>query len=767
VVGAEDPQFCDFLENFPQCLFFQIIRDLLRHHNLPVVENTAHSSTKAMSGRLQSGPPRQHHLASLIRAKLCREGSPAAGGSAMHRPSRKGTVGALCWLCSHVLRTSSRGESVYLVDSVGGAAAGEGCTAKGGAAGEGCTAKGGAAGEGCPCLCAGCFLVAYLTLRDSFASSPERSSNRMKLEAVFDKNVEQLLAGNSSAVVNAISAETGLAMSQTGTATLRETLFVNSYSLRSFVVIDVDTASEALSPPSAMPFVPVSKTSRAIPTPHSALGAVGDWQCQQCTLINGASSGNVVRCAACNAANPEAYSCHCCSTLLHPRLFQLGNAPLRCAVKLCPPAPPARPPSHVSSTVSPRSTCASSPPHPPTTRLATKTGAPPLLFDNSTTASTRAVDSFVKRNSVLSPLGRSISNALDFVKGDAQGNQASDASTATIALEALRHQLWVCDGCTLVNVRATRCCEMCGGPRQLGCGKCTYLNSVPAIAYQTNAAPSISCEMCAHPIVVADVDARLAVVSFDPKQQPLDVSMTSSMMREARRSDDIVKGEKRLRHRVERQLNAFIRKQVGDGSCLFRAIADELFSQPLLHQVVRHLICTYMASADARGGYSLYFESDAVYDGYLQRLAQDGTWGDELCIHAASQLFHVTITVISSVEAYWAQTFHAPIENDDDEEAKRTPTRTHQQPVRIYLAYTNPVHFDSIRLERCPPPSTRGGDESSSTTMMGELLHSLTESLLEERQWTDAGHDHAMIVSKANPSSTESEWHIVHSEDHQ
>ncbi|CUI14536.1 OTU-like cysteine protease, putative [Bodo saltans] len=702
-----------------------------------------------MSGRLQSGTP---HLAALIRAKLTREGSPAAGGCSAYRrvsdaAARRSEGGRCCWLCSNEIRTSNRGESVYLVDNA--------C---------------GATGEGCPCLCAGCFLVAYLTLRDSFPSSQERLVTHRKLEAKFDASVDQLLSGTSSAVANAVAAETGLGLSQTATATQRETLFVNSYSLRSFVAVDADAASEASSPPPTTPsMVPFSKSSRAVPTPPSVLGAVGDWQCPQCTLVNTAASGNVVRCSACNATNPEAYPCHCCSTLLHPRLFQLGKAPLRCAVRVSPPAPPPHPPTtHISPTTTPRSMHSNtSPPHPPTTRPASKrTSAPPLLFDNSTVASTQVVDSFVKRNSVLSPLGRSISSALDFIKSDSQPatTTANSVSTKTVTLEALRHQLWVCDSCTLVNVRATRCCEMCGGPRQVACGKCTLLNSVPAIAYQTHAAPSVSCEICTKPIAIPDVDARLAAFAFDSKQQqPLDVSMTSSMMREARRSDDIVKGERRLRHRVEKQLHAFMRVQVGDGSCLFRAISDELFGQPLLHQVVRHLICSYMASPEARGGYSLYFESDSVYDGYLQRLAQEGTWGDELCIHAASQLFHTTITVISSMETYWSQTFQAPLEGNDDDEA-RTSSTNNKQPIRIFLAYTNPVHFDSIRLERSAPPSSGGGDETSSATMMGQLLHSLTESLLEERQWTDAGHDHAMIASKAN---TDNEWHMVHTEDHQ
>lgn len=683
-----------------------------------------------------SGPFRQHHLASLIRAKMRREGSPATTPSKSRRVVETNLGEKCCWLCSKTLRKSNCGESVLLVGDANNSASG--------------------GNENCPCLCASCFLVAYLTLRDSFPSSQQHAETRRQLEATFDAEVEQLLVSNDVTSLIANAADNGLGMSQSSTiAGLKESLFVNSYSLRSFVAVDPDGGmSEVSSPPPMQP----SKTTRVVATPPSVIAVDGEWQCPRCSVINAPSAGNVVRCAACGGANPDAYPCHCCGSLLHPRVFLQGKAPLRCAVKISPPAPPAHLPSsqsHRSPQTSPRLL-------PPSTRPR-HNDAPPLLFDNSTQASSLAVNNFVERNVIFSPLA---GNGLGFTRRESLVKRQRDPAPQPLSQgPVLRHQLWVCDGCTLVNVRATKCCEMCGGARQVPCGKCTYLNHVAEIQYDAHATrvPSIVCEMCSKTVAVPDVDPRLQVALLDPKQpqgQPLDVSMTSSMMREARRSDEIVKGEKRLRHRVERLLGAFMRVQVGDGSCLFRAIADELFAQSQLHQVVRHLICTHMASAEARGGYSLYFESEEDYNGYLQRLSQDGTWGDELCIHAASQLFHVTVTVISSMEAYWAQTFAAPADvGVADENTADSGGSKRSHPVRLFLAYTNPVHFDSIRLER--------GAGAASTDMMDELLQKLNEALLEERQWDDAGHVHHLITSGGgNSSSHESDWHVVHMSDH-
>lgn len=545
-------------------------------------------------------------------------------------------------------------------------------------------------------------------------------------------------------------------LSLSTSTTFRETLFVNSYSLRSFVAIDVEPFVSSTVTPKLS--VPVTKSTRAVtlqPTNQECTAASkGEWECPRCTLVNTAES--LVQCAACDTRNPSAYACRCCGVVLHPLQFQQGKATLRCATAdVVNTTPQTSTPSFSSSTVSTersRITKVGAPPPPP----------PPLL-DNSTSVSNRTAQSFVNKG--LFPLCSSISNAL---RADGDHTKMAQTAPRTTPLVPLRHQLWVCSCCTLVNVRATKCCEMCGTLRQVSCGKCTFINTLPELNAPTAAvvvAPTIVCEVCSSSVTVPDVDERLLVCRATPTvagSTDLGVSMTPSMIREVERCDEIVRNEKRLRDRVEHRLGAHIRPQAGDGNCLFRSIADELFDDPQLHQVVRHLICSYMSSAaTARESYGMYFETPDAYDGYLQRLAQDGTWGDELCIHAASHVFHVTITVISSTESYWVQSFQAPMTESGGGDTGLEP---HSHPShRIFLAYTNPVHFDSIRLDGSGQEE-EGSDHRG--TMIGQLLNSLNEALTEERQWTDAGHDHSKILDEADCKATCDEWHVVRAEDH-
>ncbi|KAK3260181.1 hypothetical protein CYMTET_30847 [Cymbomonas tetramitiformis] len=67
----------------------------------------------------------------------------------------------------------------------------------------------------------------------------------------------------------------------------------------------------------------------------------------------------------------------------------------------------------------------------------------------------------------------------------------------------------------------------------------------------------------------------------------------------------------------------------GDGNCQFRALSDQLYRNPEYHASVRQRVCQQLASEMAR--YSSYVV-DTEYSAYVQKMGQDGEWGDAITL---------------------------------------------------------------------------------------------------------------------------------------
>ena len=122
-------------------------------------------------------------------------------------------------------------------------------------------------------------------------------------------------------------------------------------------------------------------------------------------------------------------------------------------------------------------------------------------------------------------------------------------------------------------------------------------------------------------------------------------------------------------------------EQIGDGNCLFRSLAHQLFGQQDAHALVRELCCDFIEAHAA--DYAELVEASAVgvgsptsipssyasrvaggvsdekggcvtdrnivaFSQYVARMRMAGTWGDEICVHAAARLFTVRIHVLTS-----------------------------------------------------------------------------------------------------------------------
>ena len=86
-----------------------------------------------------------------------------------------------------------------------------------------------------------------------------------------------------------------------------------------------------------------------------------------------------------------------------------------------------------------------------------------------------------------------------------------------------------------------------------------------------------------------------------------------------------------------------------DGNCLFRAVADQVYLDPSLHNTVRSLCVDYMK--DNEEHYSQFIDHDHLnFTQYIDRLKLDGSWGGNPEITALSQVFECPIEVYQHSE---------------------------------------------------------------------------------------------------------------------
>jgi len=121
-----------------------------------------------------------------------------------------------------------------------------------------------------------------------------------------------------------------------------------------------------------------------------------------------------------------------------------------------------------------------------------------------------------------------------------------------------------------------------------------------------------------------------------------------------------------------------------DGNCLFRAAACQLLGDAELHPVVRQRVVENMKERQSE--FRVFFESPTEFEEYMQAMAADKTWGDELALSAIADCFSAVAHVVTSNRERWYSVY-LPKQNVDFANQKE-----------IFLAYIFPVHYNSIAL---------------------------------------------------------------------
>jgi OTU domain-containing protein 4 len=133
---------------------------------------------------------------------------------------------------------------------------------------------------------------------------------------------------------------------------------------------------------------------------------------------------------------------------------------------------------------------------------------------------------------------------------------------------------------------------------------------------------------------------------------------------------------------AEERLKEFgykIKKIPKDGSCLFRAVAEQLFLTQVYHSKVRQQCVDFIELH--RDKYINWIdESEKSFEDYCASMRNDSVWGGQVEVDGMSQLYKCTIIVFSA----------RGIEAEHVYKLKDRTRRT------VRLCYTNGNHYDSV-----------------------------------------------------------------------
>jgi len=134
-----------------------------------------------------------------------------------------------------------------------------------------------------------------------------------------------------------------------------------------------------------------------------------------------------------------------------------------------------------------------------------------------------------------------------------------------------------------------------------------------------------------------------------------------------------------------------------DGNCQMRAISDQLMGDEKYHKEVRLKIMKWLSNnekfvVDDSGGASIgdFIDRDQFpqWTSYINYMSRDGAWGDHITLLAASEVYGVTINILSNVEDNGSGQYLTTIKPRSSKSAKD-----------IYLSHWHEMHYNSLYKE--------------------------------------------------------------------
>lgn len=79
----------------------------------------------------------------------------------------------------------------------------------------------------------------------------------------------------------------------------------------------------------------------------------------------------------------------------------------------------------------------------------------------------------------------------------------------------------------------------------------------------------------------------------------------------------------------------------GDGNCLFRSLADQLWGEEGRHAEARAAVVEHLNTHATQ--FRLFIDENERWERYVGRMSRDGVYGDNVEIVAFAQHFHVNV----------------------------------------------------------------------------------------------------------------------------
>jgi len=151
---------------------------------------------------------------------------------------------------------------------------------------------------------------------------------------------------------------------------------------------------------------------------------------------------------------------------------------------------------------------------------------------------------------------------------------------------------------------------------------------------------------------------------------------------------------------------------LGDGNCLFRALAIGFYGDPNRHGEVRKEIVQEMRAHEDR--YAHFHAEDVSFDEYLAKMSEDTAWGGELEIRAFENLRQCWVVVVQAkrdggVEIVRKHS-NTNVEAADDSASMENRSR-------VYVLYSGESHYDAL----APMAETVDRDRERSTTFVDSM----------------------------------------------
>ena len=275
------------------------------------------------------------------------------------------------------------------------------------------------------------------------------------------------------------------------------------------------------------------------------------------------------------------------------------------------------------------------------------------------------------------------------------------------------HRVWECDGCTVMVTVDTDNCPTCGMDRAWTCVVC----SVPNRSKANRATGERDCFACGAAQPKELSSAAMKELGLSPE----------AMEAERKQVEKIRVNKERLSARLAR-LGIEKKPQMGDGNCQFRSLATQLFNEPELHMLVRHVVTEHIARHSSI--FECLFDGADEFVAYVEGMKQSGTWGDELTLRAAADSFGCHVHVVTSEAKRW----HLHFKPTDDPAEGCGPAGLSELLLRMAL----PEYKVHVAASADSPPRENLGVRLEESTMAG------LRKAVENRQ-LPSSHPHVFL----------------------